>query len=106
MSYLKSVCIILMMLLGMNNSNAQSNVTFTNGVFKAAKSKAAKDTLVTAFKFEDSKGNQLPIIINKTNGRCYTWRKSAKTGKLYKSYLPKEVSKQVASRLNITYIDK
>lgn len=92
------------MFCSMNNINAQ-NVVFNNGVFKAAKIKTAKDTLVTAFKWEDSKGQQYPIIINKANGKCYTWRKSSKTGKLYKSYLPKELSKQVASKLNITYKD-
>lgn len=94
-----------MMLLSMNNSNAQ-NVVFSNGVFKTTKTKAVKDTLVTSFKYEDSKGRQYPIIINKGNGRCYTWRKSSKTGKMYKSYLPKEVSKQVANKLNITYREK
>lgn len=103
---MKTVVIsILMMLCGMNNSSAQS-VVFNNGIFKAAKTKAAKDTLVTAFKWEDSKGKQYPIIINKANGKCYTWRKSSKTGKLYKSYLPKELSKQVANKLNIAYKEK
>lgn len=94
-----------MLLLGMNNSNAQS-VVFNNGIFKAAKPKAVKDTLVTTFKWEDAKGKQYPIIINKTNGKCYTWRKSSKTGKLYKSYLSKELSKQVANKLHITYKEK
>jgi hypothetical protein len=103
---MKTVVIsILMMFCGMNNSSAQS-VVFNNDIFKAAKTKAAKDTLVTAFKWEDSKGKQFPIIINKANGKCYTWRKSSKTGKLYKSYLPKELSKQVANKLNITYKEK
>lgn len=99
---MKIILLLIMMFCGMNNSNAQ-NVVFSNGVFKAAK--ATKDTLITAFKWEDSKGQQYPIIINKANGKCYTWRKSSKTGKLYKSYLPKELSKQVASKLNITYKD-
>lgn len=94
-----------MMLLSMNNSNAQ-NVVFNNGVFKTTKTKAVKDTLVTSFKYEDAKGKQYPIIINKANGRCYTWRKSSKTGKVYKSYLPKEVSKQVANKLHINYKEK
>lgn len=102
---MKVLVIIFMLLLGMNNSNAQS-VVFSNGIFKAAKPKAAKDTLVTTFKWEDAKGKQYPIIINKANGKCYTWRKSSKTGKLYKSYLSKELSKQVASKLNITYKEK
>lgn len=102
---MRIILLSIMMFCSMNNSNAQ-NVVFNNGVFKAAKTKTAKDTLVTAFKWEDSKGKQYPIIINKSNGKCYTWRKSSKTGKLYKSYLPKELSKQVASKLNITYKEK
>lgn len=93
---------ILMMLMGVNNSNAQG-IAFSNGVFKAASNKAAKDTLLTSFKYEDPKGKQYPIIINKSNGKCYTWKKSSKTGRMYKSYLSRELSKQVASKLNITY---
>lgn len=103
---MKAVVIsVLLIFCDMNNSNAQS-VVFNNGIFKAAKTKAAKDTLVTTYKWEDSKGQQYPIIINKNNGKCYTWRKSSKTDKLYKSYLPKELSKQVSIKLNITYKEK
>lgn len=96
---------IAMMLLGMNNSSAQ-NVVFKNNVVKEVSHKTSKDTLVTTYKYEDSKGRQYPIIINRANGRCYVWRESSKTGKMYKSYLPKEVSKQVANKLNISYREK
>lgn len=98
----KLIVNIIIALMGMNNSNAQS-VVFKNNVVKVVSNKTTKDTLVTAFKYEDSKGKQHPIIINKANGKCYTWRKSTKTDKLYKSYLPKEVSKQVAQKLDIPY---
>lgn len=98
----KLIGTIIVALMGMNNSNAQS-VVFKNNVVKVVSNKVTKDTLVTAFKYEDSKGKQYSIIINKANGECYTWRKSSKTGKLYKSYLPKDVSKQVAQKLGIPY---
>ena len=69
-------------------------------------SKYSKDTLVTKFEWVDSKGNKYPIIVNKGSGACYVWRKSAKTGKMYKSYLGAEVSQAVCKELGITYISK
>ena len=70
--------------------------------------KNPKDTLVTKYKFSDSKGNAYPIIIIKQNGRCYVWKKSKKTGKMYKYYLSgknAEIAKTIAKELGITYVD-
>ena len=88
------------------NVNAQSIVREGN-TFKSVSSKGSTfqkgDTLVTSFIFEDSKGTKYPIIINRNSGSCYVLRKSSKTGKLYKSYMKPEISRQVAKELNITY---
>ena len=87
------VCIIMMMCLCVNNSSAQSVVKSGN-TFKS-KNTTKGDTLVTKFFFEDNKGGKYPIIVMKKSGRCYIWKKSGKTGKLYKMYMKPEVSKAV-----------
>lgn len=99
------VCIIMMLCLCVNNSNAQSVVKSGN-TFKSVKSTTKGDTLVTKFFFEDSKGRKYPIIVVKKSGRCYIWKKSEKTGKLYKQYMKPEVSKAVCRDLNIIYKQK
>ena len=99
--------VAMLLAFGVQNINAQSVVKNGN-TFKSvsSSSRAAKDTLATKFKWEDSKGNKYPIIVNKGSGACYVWRKSAKTGKRYKSYLGAEVSKAVCKELGITYVPK
>lgn len=99
--------VVMLLAFGVQNINAQSVVKNGN-TFKlvSGSSRAAKDTLATKFKWEDSKGNKYPIIVNKRSGACYVWRKSAKTGKMYKSYLGAEVSQAVCKELGITYVPK
>lgn len=55
----------------------------------------------TGYTWKDSKGNVYDIYISE-RGSCYILRTSSKTGKVYKSYLSKEVSNQIASELNVT----
>ena len=64
------------------------------------------DTLVTSFKFEDSKGKTYPIIINKANGHCYVWRVSQKTGKPYPQPMKEEISIAICKELGIKYVPK
>ena len=107
---MKKIILAVAMLLafGIQNTNAQSVVKNGN-TFKlvsSSSSRAAKDTLVTKFEWVDSKGNKYPIIVNKGSGACYIWRKSAKTDKMYKSYLGTEVSQTICKELDITYVSK
>ena len=100
--------VVMLLAFGVQNINAQSVVKNGN-TFKlvsSGSSRTAKDTLATKFKWEDSKGNKYPIIVNKGSGACYVWRKSAKTGKMYKSYLGAKVSQAVCKELGITYVPK
>ena len=99
------ICIIMMLCLCVNNSSAQSVVKSGN-TFKSVKSTTKGDTLVTKFFFEDNKGGKYPIIVMKKSGRCYVWKKSRKTGKLYKMYMKPEVSKAVCKELGIAYTEK
>ena len=107
---MKKIILAVAMLLafGVQNTNAQSVVRNGN-TFKSvssSSSRTSRDTLATKFMWEDSKGNKYPIIVNKKSGSCYVWRKSTKTGKMYKSYLGAEVSQAVCKELGITYVPK
>ena len=92
-------------LLSLNNSRAQSVVREGN-TFMATKKVAKCDTLVTGFRWKDSKGVLYPIIINKSSGACYVWKKSSKSGKMYKQYLLPEVSAEICRSLGIKYQPK
>ena len=96
---------LMMLTLCVNNSSAQ-NVVKNGNTFKSVKSTTKGDTLLTKFFFEDSKGNKYPIIVMKKSGRCYVWKKSGKTGKLYKQYMKSEVSKAVCKEVGINYKEK
>ena len=39
------------------------------------------------------------------NGRCYIYRVSQKTGKVYKSYLPEEVARTICNELGVEYVE-
>lgn len=108
---MKKFIVAAMLLLGACYSTSAQSIVREGNTFKSVTTKATKDTLVTAFKFEDSKGILYPIIINKANGRCWIWKKSStpdksgKTGKMYKMYMKPEVAKAICKDLGITYIE-
>lgn len=85
-----------------------ANVTRNGNVFSTKSTRTAKDTLVTKYQYQDASGKAYPIIIIKSNGKCYVWKKSKKTGKMYKYYLSgknAEISKTIAKELGIPYVD-
>jgi hypothetical protein len=92
-----------MMLACVNNSSIYAqNVVREGKVFKSqGRSTHKADTLVTEYKFE-ANGVQHPIIINRSTGSCYIWKKS-KNNKMYKQYMKSEVSQQAAKEYNIEY---
>lgn len=90
------------------DSYAQEPQSFTlNGkTFVQQTTKHTKDTLQTDYSWQDSKGVNYPIVVNKSSGRCYIWKTSSKTNKLYKMYLKEDVSRKVCSLLGIQYVEK
>ena len=102
------LAVVMLLAFGIQNTNAQSVVRNGNTLKSVSSnsSRTSRDTIATKFEWEDSKGNKYPIIVNKGSGACYVWRKSAKTGKMYKSYLGAEVSQTVCKELGITYVPK
>ena len=78
---------------------APAQITRIDNTFKSEINKTKSENTLTKFTWEDSKGNKYPIYITK-NGACYINRKSSKTGKEYKQYLPKEIKEQIQKEVN------
>jgi len=106
---MKKVFIAAMMLFSLSMVSQAQSVVRTGNVFKQTSSSSSRskaDTLVTAFKYEDSKGKQYPIIVNKASGRCWVWKISGKTGRPYKFYLSEDVCRSVCREYSVTYVPK
>lgn len=81
--------------------------TYTNqgNVYKLTTTSKTSKVDTTTFMWEDSKGNRYPICIS-TNGSCFIWRVSSKSGKQYRQYLGEEVSKDICRKLGREYKGK
>ena len=103
----KLVLLAVMTILGMVAAFGQSTINVEGNVIKSVKAQTTHkaDTLVTTYQYEDSKGNRYPIIINKNSGKCFIWKKSSKTGNMYKMYCNEETSRFVAKQVNIVYVE-
>ena len=102
--FITAIMLFSLSMVSQAQSVVREGMTFKQVSNSSRGSKA--DTLLTAFKYEDSKGILYPIIVNKQSGRCWIWRKSGKSGKMYKSYLPEDVCKSVCREYSITYVPK
>ena len=61
---------------------------------KKERTSSVSEDRKTGYTWKDSKGKVYDIYMS-SRGACYILRKSSKTGKVYKSYLPKEVSEEI-----------
>ena len=104
---MKKLVILAVLILGVMAAFGQSTINVEGNVIKSVKTQTTHkaDTLVTTYQYEDSKGNRFPIIINRNSGRCYVWKKSSKTGNMYKMYCNEETSRFVAKQVNIVYVE-
>lgn len=105
---MKKIIFVAVMLISCAFCANSQNVTRDGNTFRSVTNaqRAKADTLVTSFQYEDSRGLKYPIVINKSTGRCYVWKTSAKTGRLYKQYMNEKISKDVCQELNIIYVPK
>ena len=108
---MKKFFILLIALMGICAMGAAqespAKVERNGKVFSQKSVKKAKtEPVVTDFQWEDSKGNQYPILVNPDSGRCFVIKVSGKTGKEYKQYLDAEVAKQVCKEIGIAYVEK
>ena len=63
------------------------------------------NTEITNYTWKDSKDNVYPIYIT-SNGSCFIYRISNKTGKEYKQYMKVEISQQICTELGREYKGK
>ena len=105
------MCIILVGLVGCQTTKAQT-VKREGKTFIAESSRGASDSndVQTTYKWKDNKGQEYFIVLHKyTKGDkkdqwgAYVIRKSAKTGKEYKYYFPKndEVAREIQKEMGI-----
>lgn len=73
-----------------------------NFTMSPSKKETTKVTIEETDYTWEIKGIKYPIYIT-SNGRCLIYRTSAKTGNVYKSYLPKEVCLQICQELGVEY---
>lgn len=84
---LTAVFILIVWLLSIKPTHAQTAVKLENGVYKSVtKERTETPAKDTGLKYQDSKGNQYPILQSES-GAYFVLRTSAKTGKTYKQYL-------------------
>lgn len=106
------MCIILASIVGCNTAKAQNQDIKKEGkVFIATSTRgASNDDVATDYLWRDSKGNEYPLFLHKYNkgekaGKytAYVIRKSAKTGKEYKYYIPngEQIAEQIKRELGI-----
>lgn len=106
---MKKVLISILMMLALSVNNSSAQIIRQGMTFKASPAKRnvhKGDTLVSPYLWEDSKGKTYVIIVSKGSGSCYVWKKSSKTGKMYKMYMKPEVSQQICRELKIAYKPK
>lgn len=105
------MCIILVGLVGCQTTKAQTvkreGKTF---IAESSRGTSASSDVQTTYKWKDSKGQEYPIVLHKyTKGEkkdqwgAYVIRKSAKTGKDYKYYFPKngEIAAEIVREMGL-----
>lgn len=91
--------LIFCLFIALLSCTSYAQVAREGNTFKSTTQTTKSEGQQTKYTWEDKKGNKYPIYITKS-GAVYINRKSAKTGKNYKQYLPKEVREQVQKELN------
>ena len=86
--------------MGATISYSQSYVRNGKEYSSVVKKKAKSEEKKTGYTWKDSKGKTYDIYMS-SKGSCYIIRTSSKTGKEYKSYLPKDVSEEIGRELGI-----
>ena len=105
-----ALAIILLAVCG--NAAFGQSYSQEGNVFKTEKTVESQPDELTPFFYEvkekindETIVKNLPIYITKRNA-CYVIRTSKKTGKLYKQYLPKDLSAEITKQLGRTAAQK
>lgn len=98
---MKKILIMLLLAVLSMNVYAQSYKVEGN-TYTSITAKKKTEGKKTPYQYESRDGQKYDIYIL-DDGRCYTNRVSATTGKDYRSYLKEEISKDIAKKIGITY---
>lgn len=67
---------------------------------------STRDTVVTKYTYKDRDGKTYRIILNRSNGHCYIYRCSKKSGHYYRMYFTGKndnISKIICHEMNVGY---
>ena len=84
----KALILVLFILLGGMTAQAQEVVRNGNTFEQVSKKKSKEAYKLTQYTYIAADGTKYPIYISE-KGKYFIFRKSAKTGKEYRQYLPK-----------------
>jgi len=90
----KALILVLFVLLGGMTAQAQEVIRKGNTFEQVSKKKQKETYKLTQYTYIASDGTKYPIYISE-KGKYFIFRKSAKTGKEYRQYLP-EITKQLS----------
>jgi Tfp pilus assembly protein PilX len=92
------IAAIVAMMMFFATASAFAEVTRTGNTFSVEQT--TTQDKATNYTWKDSKGKVYTVYVS-SKGSCYVKKISAKTGKEYKYYLPKEVQATIKKELNI-----
>jgi hypothetical protein len=96
---MKKIIFSILLCLFCTTIYAQNVIKEGNTFKKEIKTNRNTTKNKTIYFWEDSKGIKYPIYLSKNNA-CYIKKISKKTGKEYKYYLDKEISKQIIKQIS------
>lgn len=94
---MRKIVLIILLILSVSNISAQNKRVeyFLEGnTFKVITKKS--EVTLTPYIWTDREGKTYPIY--KTDKSCFIIKKSKKTGKEYRYYLPKEVQQKIINK--------
>lgn len=87
-------------------AKAQTYVREGNTIYLSTGERNNNNTNIKTNVKVNKKGKEYEVYCSQKTGACYILVKSSKTGKEYKSYLPANLSKEIAKENNIEYKSK
>lgn len=102
---MKLLIILLLLSFGVA-TKAQTYVREGNTIYLSTGERNNNNTNIKTNVKVNKKGKEYYVYCSQKTGACYILVKSSKTGKEYKSYLPANLSKEIAKENNIEYKSK
>lgn len=98
--------VLLIVAMIMFAPTCYGEVKFDNNTYTSSSTGGHKSKIIdTPYKYKDSKNVEYPIYLSE-NGCAFIKKVSAKTNKEYRSYLGKEISIDICTKMGIEYKGK